>query len=54
MTDTTGTTAAEDGTVKPNGLGTDGTIPNSPDGIAVGVTETPSHFNPEEDEEADS
>ncbi|WP_165909186.1 MULTISPECIES: hypothetical protein [unclassified Rathayibacter] len=32
-----------------DGLGTDGTIPNSPDGLAVGYDPNGSHFNPEED-----
>lgn len=31
------------------GLGKDGTIPDSPDGIAVGHDPDGSHFNPEED-----
>jgi hypothetical protein len=36
------------------GLGKDGTIPDSPDGIAVGHDPDGSHFNPEEDtDEAD-
>ncbi|RFA08619.1 hypothetical protein B7R54_04775 [Subtercola boreus] len=30
-------------------LGTDGTIPNSEDGIAVGHVPDGSHFNPEEE-----
>jgi hypothetical protein len=34
-------------------LGEDGTIPNSDDGIALGHGEA-SHFNVEEDEQADS
>jgi hypothetical protein len=34
-------------------LGTDGTIPNSEDGIALGHGAA-SHFNEEEDEQADS
>jgi hypothetical protein len=34
-------------------LGTDGTIPNSEDGIALGHG-TASHFNEEEDEQAES
>lgn len=38
-----------DGTTKPGGLGGDGTIPNHPDGIAAGITDDDSHFNPEED-----
>ncbi|WP_082513522.1 MULTISPECIES: hypothetical protein [unclassified Leifsonia] len=37
-----------DGQEKPDGLGGDGTIPNHPGGIGVGVGEE-SHFNPEED-----
>ena len=44
--------AEDDATQKPGGLGKDGTIPNDPDGIAAGHTDEPSHFNPEEDEEA--
>lgn len=31
-------------------LGTDGTIPNNPDGIAVGHDPDGSHFNSEEDD----
>lgn len=49
---TTGGPAAEydsEGTTKPDGLGEDGTIPNEPDGIAVGHQGDDSHFNPEED-----
>lgn len=42
-----------DGTVKPGGLGDDGTIPNHPDGIAAGVTDDDSHFNAEEDAPTD-
>lgn len=42
-----------DGTVKPDGLGDDGTIPNHPDGIAAGVTADDSHFNAEEDTPTD-
>ncbi|MEN0101479.1 MAG: hypothetical protein AAGC90_01035 [Curtobacterium sp.] len=39
-----------DGTAKPGGLGNDSTIPpNHPDGLAVGYSDTDSHFNPEED-----
>lgn len=38
-----------EGTTKPDGLGEDGTIPNEPDGIAVGHQGDDSHFNPEED-----
>ncbi|MET0782924.1 hypothetical protein [Orlajensenia leifsoniae] len=37
-----------EGDVKPDGLGGDGTIPNHPGGIGVGVGDE-SHFNPEED-----
>lgn len=33
-----------------DGLGTDGTIPNSPDGLAAGHDPNGSHFNPEEDD----
>ena len=42
-----------EGTEKPGGLGTDGTIPNHPGGIAAGYTGTSSNFNPEEDEHAE-
>lgn len=42
-----------DGQVKPGGLGKDDTIPADPDGVAAGLTDSPSHFNPEEDEAAD-
>jgi hypothetical protein len=38
---------------KDDGLGTDGTIPESDDGIAVTLGEG-SNFNPEEDEESDA
>ncbi|MFL0565864.1 hypothetical protein [Microbacterium sp. 179-I 1D1 NHS] len=41
-----------DGSEKPGGLGKDGTIPADPDGVAAGISDTPSHFNPEEDEDA--
>lgn len=41
-----------DGTVKPGGLGRDGTIPDDPDGVAAGHTGEPSTFEPEEDEQA--
>ncbi|MDQ1125088.1 hypothetical protein QE428_000121 [Microbacterium sp. SORGH_AS 505] len=41
-----------DGSEKPGGLGKDGTIPADPDGVAAGHSDTPSHFNPEEDEDA--
>ena len=43
----------EDGTAKPNGLGKDGTIPNSLGGVAAGHTGTASTFEPEEDEQAE-
>ncbi|MBD7956677.1 hypothetical protein H9651_03405 [Microbacterium sp. Sa4CUA7] len=42
----------EDGTTKPGGLGQDGTIPADPDGVAAGVTDEGSTFEPEEDEQA--
>lgn len=38
-----------DGTTKKDGLGDDGTIPASEDGIAVTTGDTDSHFNEEED-----
>lgn len=41
-----------DGDAKPGGLGTDGTIPDDPNGVAAGHSETASHFNAEEDEES--
>ena len=51
MTDTS--TPDPDGTEKADGLGKDGTIPNDPDGVAAGITDEDSHFNPEEDEDAE-
>ena len=42
-----------EGTAKPDGLGDDATIPDAPDGIAAGFSETDSHFNPEEDDHAE-
>lgn len=39
------------GNMSDKNLGTDGTIPNSDDGIAVGHDPDGSHFNPEEEEE---
>jgi hypothetical protein len=42
-----------EGTPKPDGLGDDGTIPNDPNGIALGHTGTASSFEPEEDEDAE-
>ncbi len=44
-----GATDDSDGEPKPGGLGADGTIPNHPDGVAAGHSDTASHFNPEED-----
>lgn len=38
-------------TEKPDGLGSDGTIPNEPGGVGVGAG-APSTFEPEEDVEA--
>lgn len=38
-----------EGEPKPGGLGRDGTIPDAPDGVAAGRSDTASHFNPEED-----
>lgn len=43
----------EDGTPKPGGLGDDSTIPNHPEGVAAGFSETDSHFNHEEDPTGD-
>lgn len=40
------------GTEKPEGAGSDGTIPASEDGLALGVGDAPSNFNPEEDPES--
>lgn len=40
------------GTVKPGGLGEQGTIPANPDGVAAGHSDSASHFNAEEDEAA--
>jgi hypothetical protein len=42
-----------EGTPKPDGLGDDSTIPNHPNGIALGHTGTASSFEPEEDEHAE-
>ncbi|MBB3159508.1 hypothetical protein FHS07_003243 [Microbacterium proteolyticum] len=44
---------SESGTEKSGGLGSDGTIPPHPNGIAAGHSDTASNFNPEEDEDAD-
>ena len=41
-----------EGTKKPGGLGHDGTIPPSIDGLAADVNDEPSNFNNEEDPEA--
>lgn len=41
-----------EGEPKPGGLGTDGTIPDNPNGVAAGHSDTASHFNAEEDEES--
>lgn len=51
--DESSTPAAEgaDGTEKPDGLGSDGTIPNVPGGVGVGAG-APTTFEPEEDIEA--
>lgn len=43
-----------EGEAIPHGLGADGTIPDSPNGVAAGHTGEPSTFEPEEDEQADS
>jgi len=53
MTDDKNDGQREDGQREEDGLGTEGTIPASEDGIAVGVSGD-SHFNPEEDAPADS
>lgn len=42
---------SEPATTKPEGLGSDGTIPPNPNGIAAGHTGKKSNFEPEEDEE---
>lgn len=41
-----------DVTTKSGGLGEEGTIPPDPDGVAAGLADEPSNFNPEEDEDA--
>lgn len=43
----------EEATKKPGGLGKDGTIPDTPGGVAAGHTGTSSTFEPEEDEKAE-
>lgn len=42
------------GTPKPGGLGTEGTIPDEPGGVAAGHTGELSTFEPEEDEAVDA
>jgi hypothetical protein len=42
------------GTHKPGGHGSEGTIPDSPDGVALGVSGEKNTFEPEEDPEASS
>lgn len=42
--------APDHGTKKPGGLGSEGTIPNEPGGVGVGVGR-PTTFEPEEDPE---
>jgi hypothetical protein len=44
------TADVQDLTDKPDGLGPDGTVPAAPHGIAAGLSSTPLHFNPEEDD----
>ncbi|QKS12319.1 hypothetical protein HUN58_11820 [Curtobacterium sp. Csp1] len=46
------TTNDPEGTPKPDGLGEDGTIPDHPEGVAAGFAGDDSHFNHEEDEDA--
>ncbi|KZX21700.1 hypothetical protein [Rathayibacter tanaceti] len=48
MTDSIPADSDSEGAKKPGGLGGDATIPDSEDGLAVGVSGD-SHFNPEED-----
>jgi hypothetical protein len=48
----TSTSGNGDGTLKPGGLGQDGTIPADPSGVAAGHTGEVSTFEPEEDEAA--
>ena len=43
--------SGSEGTKKPGGLGSEGTIPNEPGGVGVGAGE-PTTFEPEEDPEA--
>ncbi|WP_347754418.1 hypothetical protein [Agrococcus sp. ProA11] len=40
----------DEGTKKADGLGSDGTIPNEPDGLAATTDDEPSTFEPEEGE----
>jgi hypothetical protein len=54
MSDTSNTPTSngpDDGTEKPDGLGSEGTIPNEPGSVGVGAGE-PTTFEPEEDPEA--
>ena len=53
MTDAPGTrdNASDDGTVKEDGLGQEGTIPSEPGSVGVGAGE-PTTFEPEEDPDA--
>lgn len=46
-----GSNAPDDGTKKPGGLGSEGTIPNEPGSVGVGAGE-PTTFEPEEDPDA--
>lgn len=43
-----------EGTQKVGGLGGEGTIPPSTEGLAAGIGEESSNFNPEEDPESDT
>ena len=54
MSDTSNTSESDepdDGTQKPGGLGSEGTIPNEPGSVGVGAGE-PTTFEPEEDPDA--
>ena len=51
-TSTAGDAQKGDGSVKADGLGQNGTIPNDPSGVAAGHTGEQSTFEPEEDEAA--
>ncbi|WP_165067123.1 hypothetical protein [Marisediminicola senii] len=52
ITETTAPATDSEGTEKAGGLGGDGTIPATSDGIAAGVGDEQSNFNPEEDPDA--